>query len=226
MKTTFLLAACFSAVSILPGQAQEPAMTGTASDFLFAPGGSLFPSIPFPGEPQKEQPAQEQPAAQPTPTPKKPAPETAEPAALPANQKGSAAQLRMAVRVRQLKTELLADAAIQGELARAHCAKTEEGRRILMRNYYTLLYTRIEKIDPTVFDVAEKELYNALTRFEQNHIKPSILIEPGIQPLPHSRSADHKPGVCTPPATPRPAPADAFSPIRPAEPTPPPAPVP
>jgi len=199
MKKTTLLAALFSAALMAPGLAQGPAISGTASDLLFAPAGDLFPTIPAPSGPAEQpQAPSEEPAPKAATTPDEPAsPNTAESGQF---KKGTAAQLRQAVRMRQLKTQLLDDATIQGELARARCATTEEGRRVLMRNYYTLLYTKIEKLDPTLFELAERELYDALVRFEQHQIRPSILIEPGICPLPNSRSADHLPGKCSPPA--------------------------
>ncbi len=207
MKKTILLAALISAALMAPGQAQQPAMTGSASDLLFAPAGDLFPSLPAAPAPTEPQPEAQAPA----PSPKAEAkaqeePGNAESAEGGQYKKGTAAQLRLAVRMRELKTQLQDDAAIQGELARARCAKTEEGRRILMRNYYTLLYTKIQKLDPSLFELAEREMHFALARYEQHQIHPTVLIEPGISPLPKSCSTDHLPGKCTPPApTPQPS---------------------
>lgn len=212
MNKTILLAALVSAALMAPGQAQQPAVTGNASDLLFAPSGDLFPVVP--AAPAATEPSQPESQA---PSPKAEAKAQDEPVnneSAEGNQykKGTAAQLRMAVRMRQLKTQLLDDAAIQGELARARCAKTEEGRRILMRNYYTLLYTKIQKLDPSLFELAEREMHVALARYEQHQIHPSVLIEPGIHPLPNSCSTDHLPGKCTPPtATPAPSATPAIA---------------
>jgi hypothetical protein len=201
MKKSALLAVLSAALLPPLGHAQEPALTGSAPETSLLPSQDLFPSIPAPADrpqPVPAEPEASQPQAKSSPSPD-----------ADSMKKGTSAQLRQAVRIRQLKTALLADPVIEGELARARCAKTEEGRRVLMRNYYTLLYTRIEKLDPSVYEMAEKELQESLARYEQTKVRPSILIEPGIRPLPGSCSADHAPGKCKPsaPATPAPTPA-------------------
>lgn len=205
MKTTFLLAAVLSTALVIPGQAQEPVVSGSAADTLPSPlpSADLFPSIPSPSQPQ--QPASpETPEAEASPSP------AAKPEVLDSMKKGTSAQLKQAIRMRQIKTDLLADPVIQGELAKARAAKTEEGHRVLMRNYYVLLYTRIEKIDPSLCDVAEKELHEALSRYEQHNVRPSVLIEPGVRPLPGSNAKDHS---ASPTPTPTPTPSPSPTPV-------------
>ncbi|XHR28706.1 MAG: hypothetical protein ACFUZC_22660 [Chthoniobacteraceae bacterium] len=198
MKTISLLAAAFAAALTLTGRAQDPTGSGSTTDLL--PPGDLFPSIPAPAQPAPEAP--EPTTAAPTPAPARPpVPDVPE-----SMKKGTSAQLRQAIRMRQIKTDLLADPVIQAELARARAAKTEEGHRVLMRNYFLLLYTRIEKIDPSLCALAETELRNALLRYEQHNVCPSVLIEPGICPLPGSNSKDH-PGAVPPSPTPTPSPS-------------------
>ncbi|GEM_PF-2573787 len=203
MKTTFLLAAAFAAALALTSRAQDPIVSGSATDLL--PPADLFPSIPAldaQPTPLPTPEATERPTAGPTPAPTRPPlPDVPE-----SMKKGTSAQLRQAIRMRQLKTDLLSDPIIQAELARARAAKTPEGHRILMRNYFLLLYTRIEKIDPSLCTLAETELRDALGRYEQHSVRPSVLIEPGICPLPGSSSKDH-PGVVPPSPTPTPSPS-------------------
>lgn len=104
--------------------------------------------------------------------------------------KGTAEQLRQAIRIRELKTVVEEDPQVCEQKATADHAKTEEGRRVAMRNYYTLLYTKIEKIDPSLEGVLEQQLRGILMRYEQRNVCPSVLIEPIIA-LPDSNSADH-----------------------------------
>jgi len=113
-------------------------------------------------------------------------------AATPQNswKKGTAEQLREAIRIRELKTVVEENPEVLAQKATAQCAKTEEGRCVAMRNYYTLLYTKIEKIDPSLQSVLESQLHEILVRYEQHKVYPSVLIEP-IAALPGSNSADH-----------------------------------
>ena len=59
-----------------------------------------------------------------------------------------------------------------------------------MRNYYTLLYTRMEKMDPSLNEELESQLHQVLVRYEQRIVRPSVLIE-CVKELPGSHSADH-----------------------------------
>jgi hypothetical protein len=106
--------------------------------------------------------------------------------------KGTAEELRQAVRIRELKTLVGEDPAVIQQKATAQCAKTEAGRCVAMRNYYTLLYTKIGTLDPSLRPVLETQLCGILVRYEQSNIRPTVLIEP-IAALPGSRSADHAP---------------------------------
>ncbi len=104
--------------------------------------------------------------------------------------KGSAEQLRQAIRIRELRTQVMEEPEVQAQLAGANCAKTYAGRNIWMRNYYTLLYTRMEAIDPSLAGELESQLHDILMRYEQRQVRPSGLIEP-VKELPGSHSADH-----------------------------------
>ena len=134
-----------------------------------------------------------------------PVPEAPEPTAITppvALGKGTAEQLRQAIRIRELRTLAEEDPAVLAQKATAQGAKTEAGRCVAMRNYYTLLYTQMEKLDPTLQPVLETQLHNILRRYEQHNVRPTELIEP-IAALPGSSSADH--AAATPSADEAPA---------------------
>lgn len=197
MKTRpALLAAAVLISGVLAARAEEAAQEKQSSGLLQNFGAlppdtapSLFPTAP----------AATAPIADPTPLPTpSPTPEAAD-----GDKKGNAERLREAVRIRELKTAAGADPRVCEELTKANQAKTAEGRRILMRNYYLLLYTKMEKLDPSLTVPLERELYDNLRRFEQRGIRPSVLIE-DVTPLPGSCSADHLPPGVTPDATPKP----------------------
>lgn len=118
-----------------------------------------------------------------TPAPVAPAPTAA-------LKKGSAEQLRQAIRIRELKTQVEEDPEVLTQKAMADCAQTPEGQRVLMRNYYTLLYTKMEGLDPSLKPVLERELHDVLVRYEQHNVRPSVLVE-AVDELPGSDSADH-----------------------------------
>ncbi len=99
---------------------------------------------------------------------------------------GTADALRQAVRLREAKTRALQDPAIIAEKAVADQARTPEGRRTAMRNYYTLLYAKMGKLDKSLKTALEKELAGDLRRLEQRRVYPSELVE-AIRPLPGSR---------------------------------------
>lgn len=193
---TFVLLAALGAAGLVTCLAQEPSVSGSSvlETPILAPAQDLFPVIPSPA------PAE---AAQPEATPAPARPEaTPAPSGAGALKKGTAEQLRQAIRMRELKTQALCDPAVQAEFEKARAAKTEEGRRVLMRNYYTLLYTKIEKLDASLYELAEKELRESLVRYEQHQVRPSVLIEK-VTPLPGSRSEDH-PGTPSAPAPQKP----------------------
>ena len=131
------------------------------------------------------------------PAPLPPAPATAAPQG--ALKKGTAEELRQAIRIRELRTVVEEDPAVVEQKATAQGAKTEAGRCVAMRNYYTLLYTKIEQLDPSLKPVLETQLHYILRRYEQLRVRPTVLIEP-IPALPGSRSTDHipTPGIAFP----------------------------
>lgn len=105
----------------------------------------------------------------------------------PALKRGTAEQLRLAARIRELKTIAQSDPEVLAQLELERKATTPEGHRTAMRNYYTLLYRKIAKLDPSVEKAALQQLQAKLATLRQSRIRPSTLIEdikrvPGSSP--------------------------------------------
>jgi len=116
----------------------------------------------------------------------------------PAPAKGTSEQLHNSIRIRELKTQVLdSDPSIDAWRQVANRARTPNGRRVAMRNYYTLLFTQIEKLDPSLTAAAELLLFQQLSPLEQPALKPAKLIE-NIAELPGSHAADHDPAKTAP----------------------------
>lgn len=179
-------------IPIVPGGAPEATATPSASPAPSSPPSAdtaqpgineptpLIPQQGF-GPAPKEAPSPEVPAApagvpQVTPT--------------PAPAKGTAEALRRAVRMRQLKTQVEQEPEVVHWLEVANCARTAEGRRVAMRNHYTLIAQKVEKLDPSLKNGMEAWLYPLLFSEEQHRVRPSKLIE-DIHPIPGSSSKDH-----------------------------------
>jgi len=177
------------AQELTPAADSHPAASGTAT-VLPADEGSLLPSLPagsglitFP-----------QAAVTPSPVPSETPLETVSvtPPGVDLS-KGSAEQLRRAIRIRELKTRFLEDPEVQAQKLGAQCARTNAGRCVWMRNFYTLLYTKMEKSDPSLTVELESQLHDVLGRYEQHQVRPSVLVE-CVKELPGSHSADHVSG--------------------------------
>ena len=194
MKTLPVLIAAALVAGFAWAHAQEPAAplsqpagSGTAA-VMPVNEGSLLPSAPS-GSGLILYPAA---TSTPVPPPPQAVPEPASAIPAPAMSKGSAEQLRQAIRIRELKTQVLEDPEVQAQQEGARCAQTNAGRCVWMRNYYTLLYTKMEKIDPSLNEELESQLHGLLLRYEQHQVRPSVLIE-CVKELPGSHSADHAP---------------------------------
>lgn len=195
MKTpaAFLAALLIAGVSLARAQEASP----EAAPVQIGPSISdtLFPVTPVPAETSPTPAPTSTPALAPAELPTDPgAPSLTEPAKTPtsAAKKGSSEQLRQNIRIRELKTQVLADPEVEAQLQLAEKAKTEEGRRTLLRNHYALLYTKMEKLDPSLTTVLETQLFVILKGLEQTQVRPTQLTEKVVA-LPGSRSADHDP---------------------------------
>jgi hypothetical protein len=194
-----------NAAAPVPGQTPGSSLEGPQPLPLLP----LIPqSLPTPAQPR-------QPAAAPSEKAGgKGAAAKAKPGATPTPVPLTAEQLRNNIRLRELTTQVLReDAAVREMWQTADLAKTYEGRRTALRDYYTLLYTKIEKLDPALHDMIEQILYTRLFSLEQHRVRPSPLLEP-IPVLPGSHSSEHLSGR---PAN-MPLPAPAATPVPAAQP--------
>ena len=171
----FAVAQAQEVVPVVPAATAPSVENGTPQPSLSTP--DLFPSVP---QTDTSVPTTTSPVVPSEPLAVQPAP----------LKKGTAEQLRQAIQIRELKTKVLEDPQVVTHRAAAECAKTEEGRRISMRNYYTLLYTKIGQLDPSLTPLLNAQLHDILVRYEQHNVRPSILIE-CVSPLPGSASTDH-----------------------------------
>lgn len=104
--------------------------------------------------------------------------------------KGGAELLQQAIRIRELKTLLSRDPAVEAEKDRARRTRTPEGWRTAMRNYYAIFYKKMIAQDASLKQALEAELKVKLASLEQRRIYPSTLVE-AVPVLPGSRSADY-----------------------------------
>lgn len=185
-----------------PAQVQ-PLISGSA---VSAPAAELPPPLPLMPEATPDVPG-----AIPSVQAAKPTPAAVIPVKPPL--KGSVEQLRQSIRIRELETQVLnADPSIGAWRQVADSARTPNGFRAAMRNYYTLLFSRIEALDPSLKATVENILYQQLVSLEQPSLKPAKLIE-NIAELPGSHSAAHAP------PTPTPKPSVSPTPLKNSKPT-------
>ncbi len=75
------------------------------------------------------------------------------------------------VRLRQAKTRAMRDPAVQAEWQRSESARTEFDRRETLKRFYTLLYSRMGKLDGSLKkDLAQEQAF-ALRRLTQTRIE-------------------------------------------------------
>lgn len=178
MKALFALAAATLLTTAVAQEAPKPQLRGGPA---------------APKEPTSE------PAAAPAAAAKEPLgliPETLEPAPKPKGgallepgdatmpeqkiDKTTAAQdeLNARIKMRDLKTKVDRDPKVIGELDRANAAKTDYEKREALRSYYTLLYDRIAKLDPSLKKRANEAKMRMSHRLDQTRIAPTEPIEP------------------------------------------------
>ena len=72
--------------------------------------------------------------------------------------------------------------ALAGLLEKSDKAKTDEGKRQILREYYDLLARRMKKIDPSISDWVDTMHAAYLRRLEQVRIEPSVPLTPPPSP--------------------------------------------
>jgi hypothetical protein len=88
-------------------------------------------------------------------------------------------ELAARIRLRQLKTRVLAEPKVQESLQQAQAAKTDYERREAMKAYYKLLYGRIEQLDSSLKKQVNERRSAAVNRLQQANIRPTKPLQPG-----------------------------------------------
>jgi hypothetical protein len=92
--------------------------------------------------------------------------------------------------------------ALAGLLEKSEKAKTDEGKRQILREYYDLLARRMKKIDPSISDWIDTMHAAYLRRIEQVRIEPSVPLTPppvpDASPVNKAAKSDQAPDDETP----------------------------
>lgn len=81
--------------------------------------------------------------------------------------------VKQRIRMREAKTKVQRDPAVQAEWDRAAAVRTDYEKREALKSYYKLLYGRMAKVDPTLKTAIGKQLQESLERLEQTRIAPT-----------------------------------------------------
>lgn len=85
----------------------------------------------------------------------------------------STEELMERIRIREARTKAERDPQVQAEWANATAAKKDYYKREALKAYYTALYGRMVKIDPSLKKTLELHKAAALRRLEQTRIDPT-----------------------------------------------------
>lgn len=155
MKTPLSLLAAASLAASL--HALEPVLPTAKPTQVAPPGADLFPP----------------------PVGLGPVPPTmrATPDAIPGEKKSKTQiaedAVRQRIQLRLAKNKALGDPAIQAEWNTALRANTDYEKREALKRYYTLLYSRVRKIDGTLAKVADDAKSLAMRRLTQSRVDPT-----------------------------------------------------
>jgi hypothetical protein len=86
-------------------------------------------------------------------------------------------ELAARIRLREIRNQALKDPKIQAEWTRAHAVKTDAEKRAALTSYYTLLYTKMAKLDGSLQKRITVMQTAAVRRLTQRNIEPSEVIE-------------------------------------------------
>lgn len=145
------------------GLPEKPAATDAGSPPLTEPM-SLIPET----LPNIEKPS--------TPSNREPLPsvtETAEESLKKAKTSAAADALKERIHFREIKTRALKDEKVQEQFDRAQSAKTDPEKRDALKLYYTMLYTRMLKIDNSLKAQIKLRQDDAIHRLEQPRVNES-----------------------------------------------------
>jgi len=82
------------------------------------------------------------------------------------------------IRLRQLKSRVLREPKVQQLVAKAETAPTDYEKREALKEYYTVLYGRIEKLDGSLKKRTTMLRKQAIHRLTQTKIDPTDPIDP------------------------------------------------
>lgn len=76
------------------------------------------------------------------------------------------------IKFREAKTKALRDEKLQQQREIADAAKTDHEKRAALKQYYTMLYGRILKIDGSIKKLVSQRLQQSLKELDQSKVKP------------------------------------------------------
>ena len=85
--------------------------------------------------------------------------------------------VKVGIRIHEAKAVALQDAAVQQQWAWAHAARTDEGKRERMLDYYKVLYAKMVRLDKTLKQPTAALLAAYSNEIEQHNIQKSEMIE-------------------------------------------------
>ncbi len=91
---------------------------------------------------------------------------------------------KLLVRYQQVRLQVLKDPAVRSLREQAEAAKTDEGKRQALREYYRLLYGKMTAIDSALAAKCDSMLQAYLRRLGQFRVTPAIPLNPPPTPAP------------------------------------------
>ena len=128
------------------------------------------------GSPGQNPPASDPNSLIPPPT----EPETPSPVNVAANEEKERQDQKSKYYAAKVKADN--EEALSGLLQKSDKAKTDEGKRQILREYYDLLARRMKKIDPSISDWVDTMHAAYLRRIDQVRIEPSVPLTPPPSP--------------------------------------------
>ncbi len=107
--------------------------------------------------------------------PRTPSPRSA--AVLPSKTQASIDNVTVGIRIHQAKAIALVDPEVEQKWAWAHAARTAEGQRERLMDYYRLLYAKMVRIDRTLKQPTAALFQAYKNEIEQHNIQKSEMIE-------------------------------------------------
>ena len=170
LALSFALSTIAFAQEAGPGLAADPALKLTLPGTPASPSNENLGLIPETPEPATKPKGSAIPQPQSLPSRK----------ASDAPARTSAAEDEMAarIRLRQLKSRVLREPKVQQLVAKAETAPTDYEKREALKEYYTVLYGRIEKLDGSLKKRTTMLRKQAIHRLTQTKIDPTDPIDP------------------------------------------------